>query len=407
LLGAALWVGAAGVLLWSGVVVASRAARSAEEIVIEPPRPARLQQGDSVFLQLNDGLAHIGEVAAVENDGRRIRLAIRPEPFAALDERIRATCWHTPMSAEEALGALLPPAVQRRAMERINEDWQHRRVELFEAWRPIAAELAGGYFAAISDELEDSLRAHEDELLNVLRAHGDELAANWPAIQTRLRPILAEHLTPVLGRLMDQAVADAPKTKIAWSLARGRHEQAFQQMLDWLNDYLAEMPQKDRAELAAAARRSWNAARDDEVLVDLFAGMGRDLLTDDALRTTLQDIFHDAVTNNPDSAAYLQQRVLASPTVHDQLYKFIEVFAPTARGVAAICLFDESGMTRPEVVHLVRSATLRRQMAWVTLTPSDFPVGPSTSTANPPADSQPAPLAPGAVLAADMRGSPD
>jgi len=35
--------------------------------------------------------------------------------------------------------------------------------------------------------------------------------------------------------------------------------------------------------------------------------------------------------------------------------------------VAAICLFDENGATRPEVVHLVRSIALRRRVSWVTL----------------------------------------
>ena len=39
---------------------------------------------------------------------------------------------------------------------------------------------------------------------------------------------------------------------------------------------------------------------------------------------------------------------------------------PTQR-VAAICLFDENGATRPEVVHLVRSIALQRRVSWVTL----------------------------------------
>ncbi len=390
--GAALWLAAGVAILGSAVVVGARATRSTVDLVIEADTPVRLREGDSVYLQLGGGLEQVGEVASADPDGRRARLLIRPGPFASLDERVRATCWHTPMSAEDALGALLPPDVQQRAVQRITEDWHLRRAELLAAWQPIAVELAGGYFAAISDELEDSLRRHEEELLDILRAHGDELAARWPAIQTRLRPILAEHLTPVLGRLMDEAVSDAPKARIAWSLARGRHAQAFQQMLDWLNDYLAEMPREDREELGAAARRAWNAARSDDELVAIFAGFGRDLILDERLRDTLERIFHDAVTDNPDSADYLRDRVLSSPVVHEQLYRFIEVFAPTARSVAAICLFDDAGMTRPEVVHLVRSAALRREMAWVTLTQGGS------------SDSPTRPLEPGAVLRAEIRG---
>ena len=104
----------------------------------------------------------------------------------------------------------------------------------------------------------------------------------------------------------------------------------------------------------------------------------------------LAQIHREAVAENPRTAEFLRTEVLESPRIREQMYAFIEAFAPTARSVLAMCLFDETGRTRNEIVHLLRSAALGRNVAWVTLEPG----GPDGGA-----------LKAGSVLKADSRGA--
>jgi hypothetical protein len=160
-------------------------------------------------------------------------------------------------------------------------------------------------------------------------------------------------------------------------------------MLDWLADYLATMSDEDKAEFAEAVDRTWQTAREDEILVSRLTEMGRGILEDRNLRDVLTQIYREAVADNPQTPEFLRSEVLGSERMREQMYAFIEAFAPTARNVLAICLFDETGRTRSEVAHLVRSAALGRSVAWVTLEPGDSGQGL---------------LEPGSTLSADLRG---
>ncbi len=374
----------------SGYRVYARATRDTMPLRLNPPPEHALAVGDAVFATTDSGLIRIGEVSELAEEGAGVALAIEPSAFGRLNASTLAVCRQTPMNAEEAITALLPPAIQRRAAKQIADAWREGEAELLAAWKPIVADLTGAYLDVIRDDLQAAVARRKGELIAVAEIHRDALAAEWPAIQERLSPILQEHLTPVLSRLMSDAVDEAPKTRIAWSIARGKNARAFQQMLDWLTEYLAQMSDEDKDELNSAVRRSWEAARDDEELIEHFARLGRNIRDDRQLRALLTEIYREAISENPRTAEYLRSQVLESSRVHEQFYDFIEWFAPTARQTVALCLFDDEGITRPEVVHLVRSIALRRHVAWVTL---DTP------------DADAPPLEPGATLPTADQGS--
>jgi len=390
LLGTAFWLTVCWMLCASAYRVYARATRDTIPVHLSAPPGHGLSVGDGVFSSTQTGLKRIGEVSGVADNGAGVALSINPHAFNDLNTSIVAVCWRTPMNAEQALTALLPPAIQRRVTDQIADAWREGEEELLAAWKPIVADLTGAYLNLIADDVEQAVSRRKDELTAVTRSHRDALAAEWPAIQARLSPIMKEHLTPVLSRLMSDALDDAPKARIAWSIARGKNTQAFRQVLDWLAEYLAQMSDQDKAEMSEAVENSWEAARDDDQLVGHFKKLGRNIRDDRRLRALLTEIYREAISENPQTAEYLRAHILESSRVHEQAYAFIEWFAPTARRAVAICLFDESGVTRPEVVHLVRSTALGRQVAWVTLdTPGvDAP-----------------PLEPGATVAAKSRGS--
>ncbi len=330
-----------------------------------------LAPGDAVFVLDPAGLRRVGEVGAVDVTAGRVIVQLHPAAAASLNASTRATCWRTPLDAEHALTALFPDDVQARIAQRWQEAWTAHQEDLVAAWKPIAADLMRGYLELIVDDLERSLSAHEGELKQIGRVHADAFMAEWPAIQARLSPILQQHLTPVLGELMDDAVDDAPKARIAWSLARGRTTVAYEQMLDWLSEYLANMPEADRQRLREALRRSWDAALADEALVEHFRKLGRQVRDDPEVSRVLLDIYRDAISQNPKTAEFVRSQVLESPRVREETYLWIERFAPTVKSVLAEALFDERGVTRPEVVHLLRSIALDRSVAWITLDTPD------------------------------------
>jgi hypothetical protein len=369
--------------------VRARVSRPMHHLVLEAPGDTALASGDLVFLTTDAGLEHIGEVTDVSTGRIRATLAVEPPAFQRLTASTRATCWRTPLSAEEMVPALLPSTIQQKVAERIAADWYEHEEEVASTWAPLVRELASAYLEAISDDVEASFQRHQDELWTITKSHGRAIAAEWPAIQERLGPILQQHLTPVLARLMHEAIAEAPKVAIAWNIARGKNDEAFRCMLDWLADYLATMSDEDKAEFAEAVDRTWQTAREDEILVSRLTEMGRGILEDRNLRDVLTQIYREAVADNPQTPEFLRSEVLGSERMREQMYAFIEAFAPTARNVLAICLFDETGRTRSEVAHLVRSAALGRSVAWVTLEPGDSGQGL---------------LEPGSTLSADLRG---
>ncbi len=366
-LGAMFWLGALSAAVGSLRAVGSRAARPVKTLVLLARAGSRLATGDMVFFKTEQGLERIGEVSWADGDAGRFHLAIDPSKLDRLNASTRAFCWQTPLSTEDAIGALLPPTIQRNVASQIAASWRRYDEQVAAAWGPILGELATSFADWIDDDLEASLARHESELWMIARSHAESLVDAWPAIQERLEPILKRELAPVLARLMSEAIAEAPKVPIAWSVVRGRNDEASRRFLDWFRKHLSELSEEDQAEIGTAMQRTWMSIQEDHVLTERFADVGRRVLGDEALRDVLVDIYREAVADNPRTMEFLEREVVASGRVREQLYGLIELFAPTAQRVAARCLFDDNGATRPEIVHLVRSIALRRRVAWVTL----------------------------------------
>lgn len=370
-LGAAVWlVTLAG--LTAGIhTVRSRAARTVHAVRIEPGPNSGLAAGDLVFYQTNSGLKRAGEVEDVSKDATDVTLGLHLFVAEQINATTIATCWRTPLTAEQAISALLPPDVQDRVARQITDAWRVHDEEMARIWGPLMTEMAGAYLTAIGDDLHLAIDRRADDLWRIAQRHGDQFLATWPTIQDRLRPVIQEHLTPVLGRLIHDAVDQAPKMRIAWSVARGNSEQAFQGMLDSLADYFADMPEEDRAEVAEAVRTAWEAAARDETLADTLGQLGHAVIEDMELRRTLAEIYREAITDNPRTEAFFRTHILESPQFRKRLYEFMDLVGPTAQQIAATFLFDDRGATRPEVVHLVRSVALGRRVSWVTLSTAD------------------------------------
>ena len=376
-LGALVWLMAIGLLFSSYWTVHASLSRSSAHLQIRCSSPG-LTVGDLVYIQASSGLVRAGEVAVVE--GSLAELALSPEVMARLTRSTTATVWMTPLSARASVEAILPSDIQERIAEQVLADWADRDDSLGAIWQPIARELAVSYWHLIQEDLGASLLRHRDEFGEILRNDLAVVAEQWPAIQARLSPILHEHVTPVLSRLMSDALKDAPKVNIMWLLARGKSQDAFQATLDWLSDYLADIPEEDSQELSDALRQAWEVAREDAELMRLLSRAGETFAEDPRLREVVLRVFRESVTLNPRTADFLREEVLQSARIHDQLHTLIQAFAPTARRVLTMCLFDEEGATRPEVVHLVRSVALGRKMAWVTLFTPSSPHAPLTSS---------------------------
>lgn len=381
ILGAIVWIVAIIALSSSLFRVYARTSRPVVRLNLHVPDSTSTRPGDIVYLSTDKGLEAVGEVAAIPEPGK-IALEIRATAFGQLRESTTAVCWRTPMSTAHTLDALFPPMIQRAAAEKVVSDWQLQDERLAAAWGPLIVDLSASYLRLISEDIESALRSREERLWYITEWHGRSLAEIWPGVQEQLNPIMQEHLTPVLGRLMSEAISDAPKMSIGYNLARGRNEQAYQLMLDWLTDYLARIPEKDRKELNAAILTTWEKARDNPRIVEPLRKIGRDVLEDQRLREVLTDVYRQAITENPKTADFLRSQVMESKEVRDKFYALVDAFAPTAKHLAALCLFDESGTTRPEIVHLVRSVALRRQMSWVTLMvndPNSPPISPDAT----------------------------
>jgi len=367
---------ALGMLVWLLVLlglaisvstVRARANRDVAYVLLQSASQCELAPGDLVFTSTPAGLVFAGEVSAGNGEVDVTTLAIGRSVFPQVNASTLAYCWRTPLSAEDAIELLLPPAIQNRAAETLADDWRAHDSKVAAAWSPLIAELTSAYLQVISDDLEAALQRHQDELLAIARAHGRQVAQDWPAIHEKLQPILQLHVTPVLGRLVSRGILEAPKLAVAWNLARGRDAEAYQIMLDWLAEYLSNMPAADKAEMSEAVRTAWDAARDDPLIRGRISRMGRRIVEDRRLHEVIEEIYREAITQNPRTAEFMRTRVLESPRVRERMYEFIELFSPTVRRVAALCLFDETGTTRPEVVHLARSIALGRRISWVTL----------------------------------------
>ena len=183
-LGAALWLAAIGAVAGSTYTVTGRLLRPVTMLRLEGGASARLAPGDSVFSASDAGLIRVGEVAS-RDEGGAIELAIDPTMFAALTGSTVASCWSTPMSAEEAITGLLPPAVHRQVASAIAADWRENEDAVMAAWRPVARELVTAYISAVGDDFETALTNHQDEIWAVAKAHAGTVSADWPAIQAR------------------------------------------------------------------------------------------------------------------------------------------------------------------------------------------------------------------------------
>ncbi len=367
-LGAVLWASALTGLAMAGYAVYETTTRPSVTYIINTDQPHQLQPGDLVYIQTVVGLESAGEIIDVTDHKKTLRLSLKPAYAKQCSASTQATLWQTPFSVEDALDALLPADIQDDIATQIAAEWQIHQTALSAAWNPIVAEIASDFLALVHPQIEAALQKREDVIWSIAQAHGEELSQHWPAIQQQLSPILQEHLTPVLARLINDALAEAPKLNIAWLIARGRYGDAYQQMLDWMAQYLTQLPEQDKQALLVAIHKTWKVASDEPTINEIFSQLGQHVLEDERLAAILADIYREAVADNPQTAAFFHDRLIESPRVRKEFYDLMERFAPTARHIAARCLFQADGATRPEIVHLVRSIALRRRVSWITLT---------------------------------------
>lgn len=363
ILGGALWLAAAAAICGSAYTVGHRMLRPTTALQIPAPKEHGLAPGDTVFLAAGSGLRRVGEVRSVRRDTITLSIDQEFDNIAGA----QATCWQTPLSAEETVSALLPPDIQRQAAEHIARTWRERGGELAEIWKPVAADLAVAYIKLIGEELGSAIQNHSGDMQDIGQKHLHHLGEDWPLIQQRLRPILQEHMAPTLSRLAGEAMADAPKAQLAWNIVRGNHDVAYKLMLDWLGDWMADMPKDDRRELHEAMRKTWGAARQDEELRTRLSEILQRLHDDKQVHRLLADIYRETMTENSRTADFLREKLVDDPHVRQKVYRTLELLGPTLKSVLATTLFDQNGTTRPEIVHLVRSVALRREVAWVTL----------------------------------------
>jgi len=368
-LGLIVWAAAILAVFSSVYAIQSRLGRDAVPLTVNVPAGYALLPGDSVFLSTDRGLEWIGEVGTVqEHDaGSLVRLGVFAEFANRLNRSVRVRAWRTPLTAEGAVVSLLPTAIQRNAAELMTLAWQRHRLQLGELWRPVIEELVPAYLQVVTEEFRHAARSREADLTRLLQVHAEELLERWPRIQEQLSPIIQEHLAPVLGRLVADAIADAPKIEIALLTAKGDFVGAFQKMLDGFAAYLANMPDAQEAELMTAVRSTWEKASSDPRIGAELREFGEGFLRDDELRAVVEDIYRQAIANNPRVIEFVRVRVLESEDIRRRLYSSMEILAPAAQTVLDLCLFDENRQTRPEVAHLLRSISLGRKLSWVTL----------------------------------------
>ncbi len=366
-LGAALWLWAFFMAGSAVYTVQARASRTAWEFELVLPQGGHLKKGDPVYLATPHGYRHAGEVVTASKSADGGRIAIQPAIAEKLNASVRALYWVTPLSAEGAVKALLPRAVRSKIACQIDSDWETKEDALAEVWRPLVTTVALDYLDILGDEIIVAWQRHESELQAIGDRHARVFMTKWPAIQERLNPILQQHLIPLLGELIANAVAEAPKVEMALLVARGKHSEAYEVMLNWLAGYLATLPDADRDRLGNAVRETWQAAKYDQALSALIRSIGQDLAEDDELRATLAQVYREAVAENPRTAEFVRRRILESEPIREQMYVFLELFAPAAQTVLEVSFFDDRGRTRPEVVQLVRSVSLGRRIAWITL----------------------------------------
>ncbi len=343
--------------------VGHRMLRRTTAIRVPAPKEHGLAIGDTVFLATDSGLHRVGEVGSVTHD--TISLSI-DQKFGDLADTL-ATCWRTPLSAEKTVSTLLPRDIQDQVVARISQAWRYRGGELAEIWKPIAADMAVAYIRLIGDELGSSIRQHSDDMKVIGQEHLRRLGEDWPAIQLWLRPILQEHLAPTISRLASDALSDAPKAQIAWNMAKGEHDVAYKLMFDWLGDYVADMPEDDRRELYRAIGKTWDAVQQNKELTARFEEILKRIHDDERIHRLLADIYRETMTENSRTIDFLRERAIDDPHVRQEVYRTLELLGPALKDMLAATMFDKSGTTRPEVVHLVRSIALRRKVAWVTL----------------------------------------
>ncbi|MGB0716450.1 MAG: hypothetical protein ACPGXK_11260 [Phycisphaerae bacterium] len=365
--GVTLWIAACAVLFASFETVQSRVERNTEEIFVALPLDARLRPGDGVYLSGTSGLSHVGEVSSVDQAGDRARLSLQPGTRARLNVGTTATCWQAPLPVEQALPVLFPRSIQDRMSAQLVEEWSRRKLRMTAAWTPVVRDLAETYVELIRHDIQLALQKRNEQLWQISKRHGEEVVESWPKLQRALGPVLEKHLTPVLSRLMNDAISEAPKISIAWSVARGQNEEAYQKMLNFMGEYLALMSEQDKAELERAIEQTWRHAKENKRLQEEVAALARSVLEDQELRVLIADVYEEAIVGNPRTTAFLRQRVLESPEMQKHLYDLVEEIAPMAEQMLSIWLFDTQGRTRPEIVQFVRSTALDRNVSWLTL----------------------------------------
>lgn len=376
-LGGGMWLVALLLLVLSIQTVLARIGREVRPIRVELPDQAKLSNGDPVYLNTTWGLRQIGEVSQSRRGSAT--LAINPQALGELNEGLTATYWRTPLSAEATVDGLLPFAIRAKIACLIAHDWQSKEEELARLWQPLVADLAMAYLEILTEEVESTWTANRSAMDAVVASHLKELSRQWPEVQRQLRPIFQEHLTPVLGKMVADAITEAPKVEIAMLMARGKHGEAFEHMFDWLVGYLGTISDEDRNRLNDAFVATWEAAKRDPALASSIDTVFRPLIEDPELRGLLSNMYRQAFADSPRTLEFFHERVLGDPQIRAQSYGFIEAFAPTTRTVLSLCIFDDQGTTRPEVVHLVRAVSLGRRVAWVTLTNPDPPMAPFAS----------------------------
>ena len=385
--GALFWLallGGLGLLLRPCAVGGKVAHRVSDHVVVGPvayratfPRSITAKPKNAVMIEHDDGsLVPAGRVVAVtrRDADTLVELEVFPDFDHLVTDDVGLTFHRTSGDVGWVVKTLLPPAKMAKIREMAEAAWMRERTHLWSGLRP-------GLVALV----DEAVWILKDDLPHLLEAHDKQIKALGATVKTRLWqkhlantvrdevwPDIVERAQPIVERIGDAILADAPVWDLSVAYVTGRlpfgdSNAVSKKVKTFLEEKAVPIIRRHESEIREVAIEVLEATvTNEKVLAEFEKGL-TELGRDPTFRRAISDLLRAWVIDN-ERIVELLKGIANRREIRRPIDRFLERVDWDIQKMANMVVLNDTGDgINPDLARILRRKLLRADESWILL----------------------------------------
>ncbi len=338
---------------------------------------SQLKAGSRVLVETDQGLRMVGTLDRVETTAgqQRGHLLIFKDKQHLLHDDSSFIAYQTASDVAWVVQTLLPKEHIETITERLLATWNKEKAQLWSNLKPGLIHLIVDLGTVLKEEFPALIKSHADDI----EIMGEALRKRaWeehiePVFVSEVWPLMEEQVAPVISRVGDEIIAEAPVWSLYWAYLRQRvsSDSKANHLQKRIGEFLSEKAVPIIQRHSPEFREAVSAMLLDTISNESVQRALRESVVGTASDPQFQEALNRVLEQWVLKSARVQEvleAALSRPDVKEPLSRIMDSFERDVHHIANLILLNDThDGINPDLARVLRNRLLREDEAWVLL----------------------------------------